>query len=81
MGFVLTEKETVSNGNPPTRHPPLGRQQTGNSSKYSFSTEYTSELEEVYEQFNQWLSDPIVDAESGEHKPRELDPRDLAVIR
>lgn len=42
---------------------------------------YRSELEEVYEQFNQWLSDPIVDAESGEHKARELDSRDLAVIR
>ncbi|XP_011550648.3 uncharacterized protein LOC105382460 isoform X1 [Plutella xylostella] len=81
VGFVLTEKETMSNGNHSKRHPPMGRKETGNSSKYSFSTEYTSELEEVYEQFNQWLSDPIVDAESGEHKPRELDSRDLAVIR
>ncbi|XP_049887412.1 uncharacterized protein LOC126381892 isoform X2 [Pectinophora gossypiella] len=81
VGFVLTDKETVSNGNPSPRHRPLCRRETGNSSKYSFSTEYTSELEEVYEQFNQWLSDPIVDTESGEHKPRELDPRDLAVIR
>lgn len=42
---------------------------------------FSSELEEVYEQFNQWLNDPIVDAESGEHKNRELDSRDLAVIR
>ncbi|XP_026323757.1 uncharacterized protein LOC113233028 isoform X2 [Hyposmocoma kahamanoa] len=81
VGFVLTEKETVCNGNPSPRHRPLGRKETGNSSKYSFSTEYTSELEEVYEQFNQWLNDPIVDAESGEHKSRELDPRDMAVIR
>ncbi|XP_035430092.2 uncharacterized protein LOC118262659 isoform X8 [Spodoptera frugiperda] len=81
VGFVLTEKETVSNGDPSPRHRPLGRKDTGNSSKYSFSTEYTSELEEVYEQFNQWLNDPIVDAESGEHKNRELDSRDLAVIR
>ncbi|XP_053600912.1 uncharacterized protein LOC128669814 isoform X1 [Plodia interpunctella] len=82
VGFVLTEKETISNGNPsPTRRRPLGRKETGNSSKYSFSTEYTSELEEVYEQFNNWLNDPIVDAESGEHKTRELDSRDLAVIR
>ncbi|KAJ2943800.1 hypothetical protein O0L34_g8120 [Tuta absoluta] len=80
VGFVLTEKEE-SNGNLSPKRRPLGRKETGNSSKYSFSTEYTSELEEVYEQFNQWLSDPIVDAESGEHKPRELDPRDLAVIR
>ncbi|KOB75638.1 putative H23L24.5 [Operophtera brumata] len=81
VGFVLTEKETISNGDPSPRDRPLGRKETGNSSKYSFSTEYTSELEEVYEQFNQWLSDPIVDAESGEHKTRELDSRDLAVIR
>ncbi|KAJ8734886.1 hypothetical protein PYW08_014136 [Mythimna loreyi] len=81
VGFVLTEKETLSNGEPSPRHRPLGRKDTGNSSKYSFSTEYTSELEEVYEQFNQWLNDPIVDAESGEHKNRELDSRDLAVIR
>lgn len=42
---------------------------------------YSSELEEVYEQFNQWLNDPIVNNESGEHKARELDSRDLAVIR
>lgn len=42
---------------------------------------HSSELEEVYEQFNQWLNDPIVDADSGEHKNRELDSRDLAVIR
>ncbi|KAI8430026.1 hypothetical protein MSG28_000472 [Choristoneura fumiferana] len=81
VGFVLTEKETVSNGNRSPRHRPLGRKETGNSSKYSFSTEYTSELEEVYEQFNHWLNDPIVDSESGEHKPREMDSRDLAVIR
>ncbi|XP_026726213.1 uncharacterized protein LOC113492759 isoform X4 [Trichoplusia ni] len=81
VGFVLTEKETLSNGEPSPRRRPLGRKDTGNSSKYSFSTEYTSELEEVYEQFNQWLNDPIVDADSGEHKNRELDSRDLAVIR
>ncbi|XP_075983574.1 uncharacterized protein LOC142981481 isoform X3 [Anticarsia gemmatalis] len=81
VGFVLTDKETLSNGDPSPRHRPLGRKETGNSSKYSFSTEYTSELEEVYEQFNQWLNDPIVDADSGEHKTRELDSRDLAVIR
>ncbi|XP_059049225.1 uncharacterized protein LOC131844374 [Achroia grisella] len=81
VGFVLTEKETTSISEPSPRHRMLGRKETGNSSKYSFSTEYTSELEEVYEQFNQWLNDPIVDAESGEHKTRELDSRDLAVIR
>lgn len=81
VGFVLTEKETISNGNPTPKQKPLCRKESGNSSKYSFSTEYTSELEEVYEQFNQWLNDPILDADSGEHKNRELDSRDLAVIR
>ncbi|XP_047543771.1 uncharacterized protein LOC125075928 isoform X3 [Vanessa atalanta] len=79
VGFVLTEKENMENGNRPPRL--LSRKETGNSSKYSFSTEYTSELEEVYEQFNQWLNDPIVDNDSSENKNRELDSRDLAVIR
>ncbi|XP_022122848.2 uncharacterized protein LOC110998481 isoform X1 [Pieris rapae] len=78
VGFVLTEEETVENRKPPRRL--LSRKETGNSSKYSFSTEYTSELEEVYEQFNHWLNDPIVDSE-GDSKNRELDSRDLAVIR
>ncbi|CAH0722734.1 unnamed protein product, partial [Brenthis ino] len=77
VGFVLTEKETTENEN---RSPRLSRKETGNSSKYSFSTEYTSELDEVYEQFNQWLNDPIIDNDN-ENKNRELDSRDLAVIR
>ncbi|CAK1599981.1 unnamed protein product [Parnassius mnemosyne] len=81
VGFVLTDKEIVDNGNPSMSRPPLERKQTGNSSKYSFSTEYTSELEEVYEQFNHWLNDPIIDNSAEENKTRELDPRDLAVIR
>ncbi|VVC87957.1 unnamed protein product [Leptidea sinapis] len=80
VGFVLTEDEIYENGNKPPRRL-LSRKETGNSSKYSFSTEYTSELEEVYEQFNNWLNDPIVDNESGDNKNRELDSRDLAVIR
>ncbi|XP_039765781.1 uncharacterized protein LOC120637822 isoform X1 [Pararge aegeria] len=80
VGFVLTEKDNLENGNQPPRRL-LSRKETGNSSKYSFSTEYTSELEEVYEQFNQWLNDPIVDKENTENKNRELDSRDLAVIR
>ncbi|CAG4923884.1 unnamed protein product [Colias eurytheme] len=80
VGFVLTEEETLENGNKPIRRL-LSRKETGNSSKYSFSTEYTSELEEVYEQFNQWLNDPITDNETAENKNRELDSRDLAVIR
>lgn len=38
VGFVLTEQESTENGNKPPR---LSRKETGNSSKYSFSTEYT----------------------------------------
>ncbi|KAG6452676.1 hypothetical protein O3G_MSEX007713 [Manduca sexta] len=81
VGFVLTDSQVMGNGESSPRHRPLGKKETGNSSKYSFSTEYTSELEEVYEQFNQWLNDPIIDVDSTEHKNRELDSRDMAVIR
>ncbi|XP_013166960.1 PREDICTED: uncharacterized protein LOC106117277 isoform X1 [Papilio xuthus] len=80
VGFVLTDKE-VDNGNTSLSRRPIERKETGNSSKYSFSTEYTSELEEVYEQFNHWLNDPICNNTTEENKNKELDPRDLAVIR
>ncbi|XP_068628369.1 uncharacterized protein [Battus philenor] len=80
VGFVLTDQE-ILHGNSSLSRPPLERKETGNSSKYSFSTEYTSELEEVYEQFNHWLNDPIVNNTTEENKSRELDPRDMAVIR
>ncbi|XP_043480627.1 uncharacterized protein LOC122510220 isoform X2 [Leptopilina heterotoma] len=50
------------------------------SSRYSFSTEYSSdfcsELEEVYEQLSKWLEEP---GEADEN--REMDPRDQAVVR
>ncbi|CAH2068829.1 unnamed protein product, partial [Iphiclides podalirius] len=81
VGFVLTEKEILDNGNISPTPRPLERKETGNSSKYSFSTEYTSELEEVYEQFNHWLNDPIGKNAIEDNKSRELDPRDMAVIR
>ncbi|XP_041974508.1 uncharacterized protein LOC121729888 isoform X2 [Aricia agestis] len=80
VGFVLTEKENMENGNLSPKRT-LARKETGNSSKYSFSTEYTSELEEVYEQFNNWLNEPIQDSDANENKTKELDSRDLAVIR
>ncbi|GFG28940.1 hypothetical protein Cfor_00345 [Coptotermes formosanus] len=51
----------------------LSRLDTSNSSKFSFSTEYSSELEELYEQYSRWLDD--VD------ENRELDARDIAVVR
>ncbi|XP_012272787.1 uncharacterized protein LOC105695623 isoform X4 [Orussus abietinus] len=56
------------------------RRDTRASSRYSFSTEnssdFSSELEEVYEQLSKWLDDPI-DADEN----RELDARDRAVVR
>uniref|UniRef100_A0A336LHU1 poly(ADP-ribose) glycohydrolase n=1 Tax=Culicoides sonorensis TaxID=179676 RepID=A0A336LHU1_CULSO len=55
---------------------PIQRKDTGKSSEYSFSTEFSSELEEVYEQFSKWLEDPIE-----KDQPREYDPRDAAVLR
>ncbi|XP_024937385.1 uncharacterized protein LOC107264243 isoform X2 [Cephus cinctus] len=54
----------------------IQRRDTNSSSRYSFSTEYSSELEEVYEQLSKWLEDPIVVDEN-----RELDARDRAVVR
>ncbi|PSN54006.1 hypothetical protein C0J52_10157 [Blattella germanica] len=51
----------------------LSRKDTSDSSKFSFSTEYSSELEELYEQYSRWLDD--VD------ENRELDARDIAVVR
>ncbi|GLV39189.1 Poly(ADP-ribose) glycohydrolase [Carabus blaptoides fortunei] len=62
-----------------SKHTGLTRNETSNSSKYSFSTEYSSELEEVYEQFSRWLDDPIL--ETNDDSKRELDARDLAVVR
>lgn len=44
---------------------------------YSFS----SELEEVYEQFSRWLEDPILQTNDEEDAKRELDARDMAVVR
>ncbi|XP_069678692.1 uncharacterized protein [Periplaneta americana] len=51
----------------------LSQRETSDSSKFSFSTEYSSELEELYEQYSRWLDD--VD------ENRELDARDIAVVR
>lgn len=38
-------------------------------------------MEEVYEQFSNWLEDPIFENDSSKKKDRELDSRDLAVVR
>ncbi|KAI4465851.1 poly adp-ribose glycohydrolase [Holotrichia oblita] len=57
----------------------LSRKESNKSSDYSFSTEYSSELEEVYEQFSKWLEHPVIEVEKGTKK--ELDGRDLAVVQ
>ncbi|CAH1183134.1 unnamed protein product [Phaedon cochleariae] len=57
----------------------LIRKESNKSSEYSFSTEYSSELEEVYEQFSRWLENPLLETEKG--TKRELDTRELAVVR
>ncbi|XP_019867161.2 uncharacterized protein LOC109596122 isoform X2 [Aethina tumida] len=57
----------------------LSRKESNKSSEYSFSTEYSSELEEVYEQFSHWLEHPVLETDKGIKK--ELDARDLAVVK
>ncbi|KAJ8985511.1 hypothetical protein NQ317_015055 [Molorchus minor] len=57
----------------------LSRKESNKSSEYSFSTEYSSELEEVYEQFSRWLENPLLETEK--ETKRELDARELAVVR
>ncbi|KAJ8687151.1 hypothetical protein QAD02_022945 [Eretmocerus hayati] len=67
------------------------RKEAGTSSKYSFSTEYSSdfcsELEEVYEQLSRWLEEPPLSPGIGQggssqqgFANRELDPRDRALM-
>ncbi|KRT79940.1 hypothetical protein AMK59_6474, partial [Oryctes borbonicus] len=57
----------------------LSRKESNKSSDCSVSTEYSSELEEVYEQFSKWLQNPVIETEKGTKK--ELDARDLAVVQ
>lgn len=50
--------------------------QKTNYNKYEEdSSEFSSELEEVYEQFSKWLDDPIL-----KENVDKLDPRDEAVL-
>jgi poly(ADP-ribose) glycohydrolase len=46
----------------------LSRKESNKSSEYSFSTEYSSELEEVYEQFSRWLQNPILERKREQRK-------------
>lgn len=51
---------------------------TDQKTKYNFeddSSVFSSELEEVYEQFSKWLEDPII-----KENAEKLDPRDEAVL-
>lgn len=43
--------------------------------EYDDDSEFSSELEEVYEQFSKWLEDPII-----KENVEKLDPRDEAVL-
>ncbi|KAI5714589.1 hypothetical protein M8J77_002142 [Diaphorina citri] len=77
-GFMLEERSSLNNTNyhntsnnqlvPPS--PQVnGQLQRGNSSKYSFSTDYTSDsLDEVYETLNKWLDESTTIA----HNERNL---------
>lgn len=50
--------------------------QNTNYNKYEDdSSDFSSELEEVYEQFSKWLEDPII-----KENVEKLDPRDEAVL-
>lgn len=70
------EKEWLNNfRNKQQQQQHLPRKDTSESSKFSFSTEYSSELEEIYDQFSKWL-----DKSSTQTEKKELDPRDEAVM-
>lgn len=74
---LMQERQWIDNFK--SKQPGLTRKDTNRSSEYSFSTEFSSELEEVYEQFSRWLEDPIL--ETNEETKRQLDARDLAVVK
>nr|XP_018897264.1 PREDICTED: uncharacterized protein LOC109030650 isoform X1 [Bemisia tabaci] len=58
-GFMLEDSFGTESSPKTEKHKARRRQafSRGNSSRYSFSTEYTSELEEVYEQLSRWLDE------------------------
>lgn len=68
-------RQKTSNG---AAKDPNANNQVERSSDYSFgaSSEFSSELEEVYEQFTKWLDDPII-----KDNCKDLDPRDAAVLK
>lgn len=62
-----------------TKQTSLSKKDSAKSTESSFSTEFSSELEEVYEQFSKWLKDPIL--ETDKEEKRVLDQRDMAVVQ
>ncbi|KAK5645685.1 hypothetical protein RI129_004149 [Pyrocoelia pectoralis] len=62
-----------------TKQTALSKKDSAKSTESSFSTEFSSELEEVYEQFSKWLRDPIL--ETDKEEKRVLDQRDIAVVQ
>ncbi|XP_043288041.1 uncharacterized protein [Venturia canescens] len=69
----LSRGKLGENGTRPEAVAGIQRRDTNASSKYSFSTEYSSE---VYEQLSKWLQDPLASEEN-----REMDARDRAVVQ
>lgn len=66
---MATNLKTDSNAN-------VTSDQKSNFSYDDNSSEFSSELEEVYEQFSKWLEDPIL-----KDNIKTLDPRDEAVLK
>ncbi|XP_031346955.1 uncharacterized protein LOC116173569 isoform X1 [Photinus pyralis] len=62
-----------------TKQTSLSKKDSVKSTESSLSTEFSSELEEVYEQFSKWLKDPIL--ETDKEEKRVLDQRDMAVVQ
>ncbi|XP_054271486.1 uncharacterized protein LOC128992101 [Macrosteles quadrilineatus] len=79
-GFMLEEESVDERGRMRRREmrEPSRPYKRGNSSRYSFSTEYSSDLEDVYEQLGRWL-DEAGDYADGECDRQRL--RDVAVVQ
>ncbi|KAK7864330.1 hypothetical protein R5R35_009174 [Gryllus longicercus] len=80
-GFMLQEDSTDAHLERERRRAQRrsgARGTRGASSCYSFSTECSSELEELCDQYHRWLGETGAEAGGAE---RELDARDIAVVR
>ncbi|XP_075235452.1 uncharacterized protein LOC142332733 isoform X2 [Lycorma delicatula] len=85
-GFML-EEDKLERGWGEGRHAedmssvPEQKRNHGNSSKYSFSTDYTSELEDVYEQLGSWLEEMDQSHNSSDSQSEWQRIRDIAVVQ